>query len=60
MDRKLSFYITCPARSSELTPPGFFLWGFVKDQIYRTLVRNLADLQETIYAAVNNVTTESS
>ena len=34
----------------------FFLWGFVKDQVYRTPVRDLADLQERIYAAVNNVT----
>ena len=34
----------------------FFLWGFVKDQIYRTPVCDLADLQERIYAAVNNVT----
>ena len=30
--------------------------GFVKDQVYRTTVCNLADLQERIYAAVNNVT----
>ena len=34
----------------------FFLWGFVKDQIYRTKVRDLADLQKIIYAALNNVT----
>ena len=28
----------------------------VKDQVYRTPVCDLADLQERIYAAVNNVT----
>ena len=33
-----------------------FLWGFVKDWLYRTPVRDLADLQEIIYADVNNVT----
>ncbi|KAJ4435559.1 hypothetical protein ANN_18175 [Periplaneta americana] len=49
-------YITWPARSPDLTPPDFFLWGFVKDQVYRTPVLDLADLQERIYAAVNNVT----
>ncbi|KAJ4426428.1 hypothetical protein ANN_27242 [Periplaneta americana] len=49
-------YITWPARSPDLTPPDFFLWGFLKDQVYRTPVRDLADLQERIYAAVNNVT----
>ena len=36
--------------------PDFFLQVFVKAQIYMTPVRNLADLQEIIYAAVNNVT----
>ena len=36
----------------------FFLWGFVKDKIFRTPVHYLADLQERIYAAVNNVTSQ--
>ena len=40
----------------DLTPPDFFLWGFVKDQVYRTAVCDLEDLQETIYVAINNVT----
>ena len=35
-------YITWPARSPDLTLPDFFLWGFVKDQVYR-IVRDLAD-----------------
>ena len=34
----------------------FFLWGFVKDQVYRTPVRDFADLQGKIYAAVKNIT----
>ena len=34
----------------------FFLRGFVKDQVYRTPVCDLADLEERIDAAVNNVT----
>ena len=37
----------------------FLLWGFVKDKVYRTSVRDLADLQEIIYAAVNNVTPQA-
>ena len=32
-----------------------FLWGFVKDQVNRTPAHDLADLQERIYAAINNV-----
>ena len=38
----------------------FFLWGFVKDVVYRAPVRDWADLQERIYAAVNNVTPSGS
>ena len=34
------------ARSPDLTPMDFFLWGFVKDKVYRTKVRNLAVLKQ--------------
>ena len=34
------------------------MWGFVKEQVYTTPVRDLAELQERIYAAVNNVTAQ--
>ena len=34
----------------------FFLWRFVKDQVYRTQVYDFAVLQERIYANVNNAT----
>ena len=54
-------YITWPVRSPDLTSSEFVQWGFVKDQVYRTPARNLADLQERIYAAFNNViTTDAS
>ena len=49
-------YITWPARSPDLTSTDFFLWRFVKHQVYRTPVRDLADSQERIYADFNNVT----
>ena len=45
-----------PAGSPDLTPLCLFLWGFVKDGTYITPVRDLANLQEKMYAAVNNVT----
>ena len=38
------------------SPLDIFLWEFVKDQVYRTPVRDLADLRERICAAVNSVT----
>ena len=43
---KGSPYITWPAISQDLTPTEFFLWGFVKDQVHRAPVLDLADLQE--------------
>ena len=39
--RRGSPYITWPVRSPDLTPPDFFLWGFDKDQVYRTSVSDL-------------------
>ena len=38
------------------SPPDFFRWGLVKDQVYRIPVSDLAELKERIYATVNNVT----
>ena len=52
-------YITWLARSPDQTPPDFFLWGFVKDQIYRTPIRGLANLQERIYAVIIHVITHT-
>ena len=42
--------------SPYITSDFLFLWEFVKNQIYRAPVRDLADVQERIYAAVNNAT----
>ena len=44
-------YIECLVRSPVLNIIWFFLWGFVKDQAFRTPVCNLAELQERIYSA---------
>ena len=46
------------SQSPYISSPDFFLWGFVKDQVYRTPVCDLADIDERIYAAVNGVTTQ--
>lgn len=35
-----------PARSPDLTPMDFFLWGFVKNYVYRT--RNILSREETM------------
>ena len=55
--RRVSPYITWPARSPDLTPPDFIL-GCLLRTVYMTSVYDLADLQERIYATINNVTPE--
>ena len=48
--------IAWPPRSPDLTPLDFFLWGFVKDQVYSTPVADLDDLKLRINLALQNVT----
>ena len=40
-----SQYSTWSAKSPDITPPDLFLWAFVKDEVYRTPVCELAGLQ---------------
>ena len=44
-----------PPRSPDLTPLDFFLWGYVKDIVYRTPVPNIDELIMRITAAVANI-----
>jgi len=39
-------------RSPDLTPLDFIAWGFIKDDVYRKKVRDLADLRQRIIEAV--------
>ncbi|KAJ4433709.1 hypothetical protein ANN_16020 [Periplaneta americana] len=47
--------IAWPPRSPDLTPLYFFLWGFVKDKVYRTRMIDLDDLKARIRAAIASV-----
>lgn len=40
--------IEWPARSPDLTPLDFFLWGYLKSKVYRTPPNNLLDLRTRI------------
>jgi len=40
--------ITWPARSSDLTVPDFFLWGFLKDRVFRRLIMIIQELKQAI------------
>ncbi|GBN08675.1 hypothetical protein AVEN_229164-1 [Araneus ventricosus] len=45
-----------PPRSPNLTPMDFFLWGYLKQQVYATPPPTLQDLQRRITDACANVT----
>lgn len=40
--------IEWPARSPDITPPDVFLWGILKDMVYREKPRTLQDLRTII------------
>lgn len=44
-----------PARSPDLTPLDFYLWGTVKSQVYQTAVNTRQELVERITAVFENV-----
>ena len=45
-----------PPRSPDITPLDFFLWGYVKDQVYRTPIHDLQTLKTRIREAIATVT----
>lgn len=44
-----------PARSCDLTPCDFFLWGFVKSKVYENNPQTIPELKENIQAVINNI-----
>ena len=50
--------IPWPPRSFDITPLGFSLWGYVKNIVYRTKVRDISDLQQRIIEALDTVTVD--
>ena len=50
--------IEWPPRSSDLTPPDFFLWGVLKEQVYAERVGTIDELRHKIIAACAAVPVE--
>ena len=44
-----------PARSPDLTPCDFFLWGYLKFRVYANRPRTLDDLKANIQAEIANI-----
>lgn len=40
--------ISWPPRSPDLTPLDYFLWGFLKEKVFRTVPENLQEMQDRI------------
>ena len=47
-----------PARSPDLTPLDFFLWGTIKEYVYRTPINNVQELRDRIDEAFATITPE--
>ena len=44
-----------PARSPDMTPCNFFLWGYLKERIYRVPPVSLQDLEDNIVHEINHL-----
>ena len=44
-----------PARSPDLTPSDFFLWGYLNSRVYTTRVLSIEDLKARITAEVQRI-----
>ena len=56
--RSLLFFVEWPARSPDLTPLDFFLWGVRKNQVFSDKPKTFNDLKENIINALKDVTPE--
>jgi hypothetical protein len=45
-----------PPRSPDLMPLDFFLWGYLKEKVYKTVPPSIAVLQQRIVAEMNSLT----
>jgi hypothetical protein len=47
--------INWPPRSPDLAAPDFFLWGYLKAQVYATKPRNVLEPKERVIATVREI-----
>ena len=51
--------IAWPSRSPELTVPDFFLWGFLKDRVFRRRIMTIQELKQAIVDEVAAIDEDS-
>jgi hypothetical protein len=47
-----------PPRSPDITTLDFFLWGYVKDRLYATPIRDVAELHRKITDVIRSITSD--
>ncbi len=52
--------VAWPPRSPDLNPMDFYVWGYMKSLVYKTVVPNEVDLHDRIFDAANKVRDELS
>lgn len=51
--------ISWPARSPDLTPMDYFLWGFIKNFVFQRQFANIEELQQLVIEAFASITPET-
>lgn len=51
--------VSWPARSPDLTPCDFFLWGYIKDYVFSELPNTIPELKTKIRAAISTITEDT-
>ena len=46
-----------PPRSPDLTPPDFFLWGYLKSQVYKGQPKTIQELKKAVEKAIRRIPT---
>jgi hypothetical protein len=49
-----------PPRSPDLTPPDYFLWGYLKQDVYSNRPQTIKDLKQNTEVTISNISKESS
>jgi hypothetical protein len=48
-----------PPRRPDLTPPDYFLWGYLKQVVYSNRPRTIEDLKQNTEVAISNISQET-
>lgn len=56
-ERLINDFLSGPSRSPNLTPPDFFLWGYLKSHLYDSNPSTIFEFKENIRREINNIST---